>query len=620
MFRSYDHWNLFRNCASNDCFNHGQREGGSLVELLSNCASNYYSPPLQGGAGGVVCGTSTLSTTNQYPTTKTWQLRINGPVACDPPKPPNQRGGENKRPPPSGANFRILNSRLVRTLIAVGFLTLLVPSSAQASTPPTPAELARRIDAALATSWQQAGVRPAPLSDDAEFLRRITLDLTGRIPAVNEARSFLDDKSTDKRARLVNRLLSQPGYALQFSRVWRDRWLPQSAAQFEELRPEFEDWLRQRLSTNTPYDRMVRELLCVSSHANAQARDAEARQSGFLFLQANEFKPENLAGSTARIFLGVNIECAQCHDHPHARWTRRQFWEFAAFFTDANVAGKQELAIPGSKEKVEPHCIDGSTPTTTPGKLDALASRTRLVDWMTSSGNAYFSRNLVNQVWTYLFGAGLVESMDDPLASAQAGRQELLDQLAEAFTASGFDLQYLIRALTLTRAYQLSSAGAPDTRSEESDQPFFERAPLRSQTGEQLYDSLLRAGGMDAASVPAVTRSDFLARFRQQSSRATEANATILQSLARMNGVLVSQAVDPDHGKTVGAAADAPFLNHAQRIESLYLAALTRRPRPDELKRLTPMLEECKTAAERRRVLSAIFWALLNCHEFAVNH
>ncbi|CAN5441474.1 hypothetical protein BH10PLA2_BH10PLA2_12490 [soil metagenome] len=499
---------------------------------------------------------------------------------------------------------------------------LLTFSTLHAATPPTSAELARRVDAVLATTWKQAGIRPAPLSDDAEFLRRVTLDLSGHIPTVTEARKFLDDKSADKRVKLIDRLLVQPSYAVQFSRVWRDRWLPQSAAQFEELRPEFEDWLRQRLSSNTSYDRMVRELLCVSSHTEAQARNAEAGKSGFLFLQANEFKPENLAGSTARIFLGVNIECAQCHDHPHARWTRRQFWEFAAFFTDANASGKQELSIPGSKdkEKVTPHCIDGSTLLATPGKVDAIASRSRLVDWMTMPDNSYFSRNVVNQVWTYLFGVGLVESIDDPKGAAPAGRQEILDQLARAFADSGFDLQYLVRTLVLSRAYQLSSAAGSTANTDEAGQFNFEHAMLRSQTGEQLYESLLRATGMDATSVPAPAKSEFLARFRQQSERATEADATILQSLVRMNGTLVAQAVDPERGKTISAAADAPFLDNAQRIESLYLAALSRRPRPEELVRLHPLLTNCKSASERRRALSPIFWALLNCHEFAVNH
>ncbi len=480
--------------------------------------------------------------------------------------------------------------------------------------------LARRIDTALAASWEQAHVRPAAPADDAEFLRRITLDLAGRIPTVSEARSYLRSALPDKRQHLIERLLNQPGYALQFSRVFRERWLPQSTAQFEELRPEFEDWLRQRLSENMPYDRMVRELLCVPQGQTARSPAADARQSGYIFLQANEFKPANLAGSTARIFLGVNIECAQCHDHPHARWTRRQFWEFAAFFADPAASGRHrlELTIPGGEEKMQPHFIDGGVPQWK-GAPDAAASRTALANWMTSPGNPYFARHAVNQFWFYLFGSGLIDNLDDAKAVAAPGHQELLNDLAKAFSASGYDIKYLLRALTLTRAYQLSSAGSASAEEENAEQPLFQRAALRTLTGEQLYDSLLLAAGMDPANASQAVKIDFLSRYRQ-GDRPTEASATILQVLAKMNGALVAEAVDPERGRTVAASADAPFLSPSQRIDSLYFAALARPARAEELKRLLPLVEKCSNAAERRRALATVFWALLNSHEFAVIH
>ena len=507
---------------------------------------------------------------------------------------------------------------MLRWLVCLSIVLALVPT-AGANGFPSPEVLARKIDAKLGATWERAHIRPAALADDAEFLRRVTLDLGGRIPTVSEARAFLADASADKRTRLVERLLARPGYALQLGRVLRERWLPQSTAQFEELRPEFEEWLRHRLGENMPYDRMIRELLCVPQAPAGQSAVAEARRSGFIFLQANEFKPANLAGSTARMFLGVNIECAQCHDHPHARWTRQQFWEFAAFFADPTASGHQELelTIPGVEKKVQPHFIDGIAPKWS-GVPDAVASRTILATWLTSPANPYFARHAVNQFWEYLFGTGLIENLDDPSALASSPHRELLDELAKDFSASGYDLKYLLQALVMTKAYQLTSAGTVSSE-EEPSQPLFQKAALRSQSGEQLYDSLLLAAGMDPAAASPGAKADFLSHFRQ-GGKSTEASATILQSLLQMNGALVAEAVDPERGHTVVASGDAPFLNSAQRIESLYLAALSRRPRPEELRRLMPLLEKCSTGPERRKALATIFWALLNSHEFAVIH
>src|SRR5689334_5933716 len=195
--------------------------------------------------------------------------------------------------------------------------------------------LAGRIDRLLEERWAAAGVRPAAPADDAEFLRRVTLDLTGTIPTVPEVRDFLDDRTPDRRQRLVARLLAGPGYVSHFSHYWRDVLLPDNADVANlGLGSVFEAWLADRLRANTGYDRMVREILTAAPRGG--------RGEAFLafpglegpgaFYVANENKPENLAGSTARLFLAVKLECAQCHNHPHAAWKQEQFWQYAAFF------------------------------------------------------------------------------------------------------------------------------------------------------------------------------------------------------------------------------------------------------------------------------------------------
>ena len=478
-----------------------------------------------------------------------------------------------------------------------------------------PQAVADQIDRRVAARWAAKNVRPAPASDDAEFLRRVSLDLIGRIPTVAEARAFLADRSVDKRSRLIDRLLDQPGYATHFARFWRERWLPQSAAQFEELKPDFEEWLRQRLRANAPYDRMVRDLLRVPDDPAARAAPPGDRRSLAVFLQANEFKPANLAGTTARMFLGVNLDCAQCHDHPFARWTRNQFWEYAAFFADPSAArGKGlGLTIPGVSRTVTPHYLDGTAPHWS-GEPDAIAGRAALAGWITAPANPYFARNAVNQVWAYLFGAGLVEPLDDLSGVNPPSHPELLDELAKAFVASGYDVKFLLQAVTRSRAYQLSSAD-PGGPVAPPNPPLFVRASVRAMSGDQLYDSLCLAAGFDetgdAGHGPpgGMTRGEFLARFGR-SDRPTQAGRTILQSLLFMNGGLVFDATDLRTGRTLAAVADAPFLDTSGRVEALYLAALSRRPRPDESQRLTAFVDGGGPAHDPRRALATAFWAL----------
>ncbi|OWK34994.1 DUF1549 and DUF1553 domain-containing protein [Fimbriiglobus ruber] len=468
-----------------------------------------------------------------------------------------------------------------------------------------PAALARRIDQHLEARWKQENVAPAARADDAEFLRRVHLDLIGRIPTVTEVRTFLADRAPDKREKLIDRLIAQPGSAAHFAKVWCQHWLPQSATQFEELKPEFEDWLQSQLRANVPYDRMVRSLL-------AAPGGPVAGRSAQVFLQANEYKPANLAGSTARTFLGLNIDCAQCHDHPFARWTKDQFWEFAAFFADPTAQGRRVLKLtpPNSKTEVTAKFVDGSEPKWA-GEPTAAAGRLALTDWLVSSKNPYFAKNAVNRAWADFFGTGLVEPLDDLSGAMKPSHPELLDDLAEAFAESGFDLQFLIRALTRTRAYQLASAGPS------ANPPhLFSRFALRSMSGDQLFDSVILAAGLDPREAD---RASFLARFGRP-ERPTEAGRTILQSLTLMNSKTLTDATSPAGGGTLTAVADAPFLDTAGRVDALYLAAYSRLPRPEERDRLIALVDKGGAARDPRRALASVFWVLLNSHEFAVIH
>ncbi len=464
-----------------------------------------------------------------------------------------------------------------------------------------PQALAERIDRHFAARWEKANVRPADLADDAEFQRRVTLDLIGRIPTVAEARAFQRETAPDRRRRLIDRLLNHPGYAVRFARLWGEQWMPQGDAQFENLKPQFLDWLRERLRENAPYDRMAREVL----GASRDGRGATLR----LFLQANEFKPENLAASVSRRFLGVSLECAQCHDHPSAAWKRDQFWDFAAFF-----AGGRELTDPGTRRKAKPRFPDGAAPAETAGP-EAVA------DWLAEGRNPYFARNAVNVVWAAFFGTSLADSLDDENAISDP---QLLDDMADAFARHDFDMKYLIRAITLSRVYQLGSAGPADA----PDPRLFARAAVRPLSGDALYDSLLTATGLDEQSLappsaygqPVVPpRKAFLAFFARGDGPAGS-QRTILQALLMMNGRLTGGAVDLEQGRTLAAVAEAPFWNTPRKVEALYLAALGRPPRPAERERLTAYVEGGGPRKDPKRALADVFWALLNSSEFGANH
>jgi hypothetical protein len=238
----------------------------------------------------------------------------------------------------------------MRPRIIAGLALLTMPVTIRAAEPAKntdPADaIATLIDKYLTADWTARGIKPSAQADDGEFVRRIYLDLIGRIPKAAETRAFLEDPSPNKRKVLVDKLLAMPGHSVFFAAVTRAAWLPQSLTNFQFFNQgiQFERWLQNRFRDNTPADEVVRRLLTVSlsTISNRQGRFVQPNPNdpeGFTlagFYQANDSRPENVGAAVSRLFLGVKLECAQCHDHPFSRYTREQFWEFAAFFADLN--------------------------------------------------------------------------------------------------------------------------------------------------------------------------------------------------------------------------------------------------------------------------------------------
>lgn len=520
-------------------------------------------------------------------------------------------------------------------------------AGAAASAPPDGSAL---IDRHLAALWAKSNIKPAAPADDAEFLRRVYLDVAGRIPGPTEARQFLDDKRPDKRARLVEQLLSSPHYANHFTNVWRALLLPEvsTSIQARIQLPAFRAWLRQHLDRDSGYDAMVRDLIAAPISAGGMGKGVGYGDDGpspDAFFFAKDLAPENLAAAASRVFLGVKLECAQCHDHPFAAWKRDQFWSFAAFFSGVKrqgpgevvVAGredptKREITIPNTTRVAKAKFLDGQEPEWAAG----ASTRRTLAEWITKPDNPYFARAAVNRMWGYFFGAGLIDPVDEIAGGDHpATCPELLTDLSKAFAESKFDLKYLVRAITGSRAYQLTSRGDAG----QEDVKLFARMAVRGLTAEQLFDSVAKATGFredGPAGMPGVfvaggpgnAREEFLARFAATGDKPTEKQTSILQALTLMNSKLVADATSVERSETLAAVVDAPFLDAAGKVEVLYLAAFARRPTAAETARVTKFIDErTHTAtgeAERQKrhaeALADVFWALLNSGEFVLNH
>jgi hypothetical protein len=547
----------------------------------------------------------------------------------------------------------------------VGWCVLLAPAALWADPPARedkPAQaakardaraLAAKIDQHIAAGWEAAKVKPAAVADDAEFLRRVYLDLAGRIPSVSEARAFLKDTAADKRERVVEELLDRPLYARHFSNVWRQLLLPEAltSIQVRAQSQGFEEWLRKELSRNVGYDQLARDLLTTPVGGNDPRQPVALVLNGgdpspLAFYLAKELQPENLAAGTARVFLGVRVECAQCHNHPFADWKREQFWGYAAFFAGVQSQRRGDFALPapekpelrelkiaGTDKVVQATFLDG----TKPEWKEKMSGRAALAEWMTRPDNPYFARAGVNRLWFYFFGTGLIDPVDEMVGGESTNSHpELLDELAKDFADHQFDMKYLIRAITTSKAYQLSSAA---TDKSQDDAHTFARMPLRGMTPEQLFDSVAEAVGYREAGPvnprgailgnPNTPRGQFLSRFASQSEKVTESQTSILQALALMNGNFIADAtrLDARQSSLLDSLVSFPAGTTASRIETLYLATLSRKPRLKEAERMLQFVEsggaaktDKPTDEQKNAALADVLWALLNSSEFIVNH
>ena len=531
---------------------------------------------------------------------------------------------------------------------------LLAPAGLDAKT----ADVVAAINAQIRQGWNDAGLAPSDLASDGEWCRRLFLDLIGRIPTLAETERYLADKRADKRARLVEELLSS-SFAEPYARAAATRWtnllIGRAAAGRDRQglvsRDGLEQYLHAAFLENRPYDRIVFELVSANG-VNQPGMEGFNGAVNFL-LDNLQDKATSATAKTARIFLGVQVQCTQCHNHPFNNWKQQQFWGMNAFFrqtralrtfdgpqvTSARLEDEDYAGESGDPESGElyferrdntavailrPTFLDGTTIAPS-GYVDDVNRRDELAQLISKSPE--LPRAIVNRLWAHFLGYGFTKPIDDMGPHNPILHPELLDRLSQEFVAAGFDLKQLARWIVLSEPYALSSRSGPKNRGDDpalGERPQFSRFYLRQMRPEELYESLLVAtkAAADDAAKRERDRREWLAQFAiafgtDENDEASTFNGTIPQVLMMMNGDLIRRATMSGQGTFLSEVAS---LNKPDRekVRTLYLAAVARPPSTDELVAAQKLW--IAHGGDTTKALEDLWWALLNSNEFILNH
>ena len=501
------------------------------------------------------------------------------------------------------------------------------------------------IDELVFANLKLIGVPPSPLCDDATFLRRVSLDIAGRLPTTEENKAFFDSTAPDKRDRAIEALLNSPDYADYFANKWT-ALLKNKRDDAADITANFafHAWMRDSLLANKPYDEMVRQILASTGTIVSNPPVAWYKRVK---------EPTQQLEDVAQLFLGVRMQCAQCHHHPFERWSQHDYYSLSAFFSQVGrkpttikgedlIFHKRGIAQTENKKTrmpVKPAGLGQPTLDIAPDEDPRL----KLVDWMSNKANPFFSKSLVNRYWKHFFKRGLIEPEDDIRDTNPPTNPELLDALAKLFIDKGFDLRAVVRVITQSHTYQLSSA--PNQYNAVDHQNFSHFYPKRMQA-EVLLDAIDQITGAksDYADLPAGTRaislpdnsynraSPFLKVFgRPEGASVCECervqSASLGQSLHLMNAADVKAKLAASNGRAEHLSkAEMP---EPKRIREVYLAAFSREPKADEVRIAETYVAQPRTDAQgkpldsqraKRQGYEDLLWAIINTKEFLYNH
>jgi hypothetical protein len=487
------------------------------------------------------------------------------------------------------------------------------------------------IDELSLAKWKKLGLRPSPTCDDATFVRRVTVDLCGRLPSVAEVKAFLADTAPDKRTKFIDKLLDSSDYPAYFAMKWGAILRNSNLAGADQAAVAFHNWLKDQIARNRPYDEFVRGVVA----AAGEWQDAPA--VNWLW-QNRDDQLHQVTADVAQVFLGTRLQCAKCHHHPYERWGQADYYGLAGFFTRL---GRKSFGQPppyyaaaavttGEKDPLtgktpEPKYPDGLSPKFTPED----DPRHALVDWMAKPDNPFFARALVNRMWGHLMGRGLFHEVDDQRDTNPPSNPALLDALAKDFVAHKFDVKHVIRTIATSRVYQLS---AVPTDGNKDDRQNFARYYARRMPAEVFLDAVNQATGAKAGFAGVGTNgravdlphegfgSYFLDTFDRpkrvtvcECERST--GATLSQVLLLANSDEMENKIGAGDGRVAKLVKDKK--PPADAIDELYLASLSRPPTAAEKNKTLGYLDG---QANKQQGLEDLLWALLNSKEFMFNH
>lgn len=520
-------------------------------------------------------------------------------------------------------------ARLVVALLVVVTAALVWPeeaSSQHRAHDPSVAHAAAEVDDVLEAAWAAAGMDPRPPADELLVARRMSLALTGAVPSLEEIRAFEARPEGERLEAHLDQLLQSRRYADYVAeRLARVYVGTQEAPFLIFRRRRFVYWLSDNLHQGRPYDDMVRDMVAGTG--------LWTDKPGVNFLTAQRGEAVPLTGRSTRAFLGMRLDCAQCHDHPFSHWKQTDFMGLAAFFggIDRNATGvieTDEPFVPGGRMMMDmgaptPESVAPAVPFAHEALPAEGSRRERLAAWLTSPDNPYFARAIVNRMWTLMFGRTLNRGAVDDLETPERV-EGLLDVIARDFVAQGYDLRHLIRVIAATRAFRMSTEGEVTTEA----QDLFAAFPMTPLRPEQIAGSLVQLS--DPHTVDA--ESHFLWRLirfgntRDFSRRYGDAGedelqpriTTITQRLVMMNGNIVNERIEPTLLNAAGRLARMD-MSDARRVDNAFLMAFSRRPTEVELAHFVAQLAH-HPRDQKAAALQDVMWSLINATEFSWNH
>jgi hypothetical protein len=487
------------------------------------------------------------------------------------------------------------------------------------------------VDTLAAGKWRSLGLTPAELCTDGVFIRRVTLDLCGKLPTVDEVRVFVADASPNKRANLIDQRLEDESYAAYFALRWASILRNSVQADSEQVAYAFHAWIREMIATNRPYDEFVRGVVA----AAGEWQDAPAIN---WYWQMRDDPLHQPTADTAQVFLGLRLQCAKCHHHPYERWSQDDYYGLAGFFTRVgrksfgqpppHFASRTVVvgdAHPRTGGAIEPKLLDGPEVKVTPGD----DPRHKLVDWMASAENPFFAKALCNRMWGHLMGRGLVDPIDDMRETNPPSNPDLLEALARDFREHRFDVKHLLRTICNSRTYQLSAVPNDNNRHDRQNHARYYAKRLIAEVFLDAVDRVTETK-TEFGKVPKRARAielphegfgsyilDVFDRPTRTSSCecARSSGASLQQVLYLSNSGEIEDKLAADTGRIARLVNAGTTPETA--IEELYVAAFARVPTPEELQKARAHLEK---QSDTRRGLEDIAWVLINSREFMFNH